>query len=510
MRTIQVTLHPRNRKVGVIKSFTGDKADKYVNRIRGQFKFLNPVKFHVKGKRRDSIPTYLHAISKDGNFRAGLLAEIYDFVKGDNKAFDFQVSEEFHRIYEPSFPLPEKYVLHDPTDFGFDEYRDVQEEAIRRIFKRGRGTIEVGTAGGKGLVMAGIIQTLHDYQPTYRFTVITPTHLVGKTVAEFRDNYGLTDITGWGDTLKPDFSKKILVAGPHALARAEDLSQIDRNVCLIDEVHIINNTSKIGKIVDANISTPNIIGLTGSLSDKDIDRWRCIGSVGKVVYKVTSEELKEKGYKARSRVVAVKFDNHLYSPAIPEPVLTAPEGVDVEDFTPDPTIYLQEREYLLKSDRRNRAIARLIAGACPKNTLVPIEFDAHQELLVPILEEETGRPVWVIDGSVPSPDRLKMYAKMEDVNDVILVVKVGCMKEGTSIKNLHYVAMPFIQKSFIRIIQLIGRAERLNDDKDEALIFDFHDDTRYSDKHFQERREIYERESIPILDKSMNFGSLKL
>jgi superfamily II DNA or RNA helicase len=370
----------------------------------------------------------------------------------------------------------------------------VQEEGIKRIFNRGRGIIQVGTAGGKGLVMASVIRTLHDYNPTFTFTVIVPTHLIRKTIDEFRDEYGITNISGWGDKLKPDFTKRVVVVGPNALsvADSETIEKIDRNVCMVDECHLVNESSKLGKIIDNYITTPNLVGLTGSLSDKQMDKWRCIGTIGKIVYHVTSEELREKGYKARSRVVAIKFVNHHYRPEFPEPEKD------------QPSLYLQERDFILKNDARNVMIAKFVKRMCGRNTLIPVDLNEYQEIIVPILENITERPVWVIDGDTPSEERMRIYKTMESVDDVILVAKVGCLREGISINNLHYIAMPWIQKSFIRIVQLLGRAERLKDGGEEALIFDFNDDTTYSTKHFERRCEIYEQEKVPIINQKLD------
>ena len=51
-------------------------------------------------------------------------------------------------------------------------------------------------------------------------------------------------------------------------------------------------------------------------------------------------------------------------------------------------------------------------------------------------------------------------------------------------------------KSFIRIIQSIGRGLRLNPNKDRLSIIDLADKLRYSQEHAVRRQEIYTQEKI--------------
>ena len=485
MNLIKISIHPENKKVGQLQFFRNDVEDsKALKKLRNSdvFKKYNSVRNHVKPKFRKSIPMFLYAITEKGFFRIGLLADIFKHCSEYFPSFDFDVEPSFEKEYEPSFPLPMNFKLYNFNNFV---YRDVQEEALMRIFTRGRGIIEVGTAGGKGLIMASVIKTIHEYNSSFSFTVVVPTHLIIKTIEEFKNEYGIESITGWGQGLKPDFSKKVLIVGPHALARQKNLENIDRNVCMIDECHIVKQGSGLIKIIDRYIETPNVIGFTGTISDETEDKWCCVGAIGKIIYKVPSQELKQKGFKTHSKVVGIKILKHRFKKT-------------------EKDSYPNENEYLINSKERNDLITNFTLKACKKNTLIPIEFDIQQQNLLDSFEGKTDRKILVIDGDVNPEDRQKYYEDLESDDDSIVIAKVGCMREGISINNLHFLVLPLIRKSFIRISQFIGRVERKHDDKEVAIIYDFFDDTFHSNRHFKKRMEIYKKEQIPYKTIGVN------
>ena len=87
-------------------------------------------------------------------------------------------------------------------------------------------------------------------------------------------------------------------------------------------------------------------------------------------------------------------------------------------------------------------------------------------------------------------------------SDVILIGSVGTVSTGTNIKNLHNIIFASPSKSRVRNLQAIGRVLRLNENKQEAVLYDIADDLRYKKyqnytlTHFQERIKIYNEEKF--------------
>jgi len=464
---------------GVITSSHFDAIREYHSCENPKIKYASPW-----AKRH--IPNRVYFIGTDGVFEVGLLESIFGFCKKINEEIDsdgsFVVDHLADSLNEPAFPLKAGFQLHQFDGF---EYRDVQEESILHAIKRGRGIIDVGTAGGKGLVFASIIRTLLTYNPHMTFALIVPTHLVSKTLTEMINEYGFdadTEITAWSGKIKPDFKKPIVVVGQHIASKREDefLEHVGgRGVCIIDECHILKYDGIITERV-RKVKTPNIIGLTGSIPKEPHNKMTMVGIIGKVVNKVTSRELKNRGFKADSRIVGVCIDGGKFING----------GVDALQA------YQFEREFLLTNKTRNSFIKNFILAACKENVLIPIDLDYHEEILIDTFKD-CGREIIVINGKTPDSERSLIYDSLEHKNGVILIVKTGIMREGISINNLSYLIGYFIGKSFVRVVQLLGRIERHGGNA-EPVFYDFFDTSPFSKKQFASRLEIYRGEDLRV------------
>jgi len=466
--------------------------------IRDYFSWENEARRHAKPYAKKFMPMREYAITEEGEFNIGLLNEIYDCVKNINPNIDssnFQVTPRAKYFYEPSFLLPKDFELFDFSKFGFN-YRDIQITALKDIFRRGRGIIEVGTAGGKGLIMASICRTLSTYNPSTTFAIILPTHLVDKTLREFVDEYGFKEgeeISAWDGDNKLNPSSSIVIVGQHILNRREEEFKqhiAKRSVVMVDECHIVKRSGILVKRMEV-LKTNNVIGLTGSLPEKVSDKLNVLGVIGKVVCKITSRDIKDKGLKADSKIVSIKFDGCTF------------DGRDSDGNRPsNPTdAFNLEKEYLLTSEPRTKFIADWVGKACKGNTLIPVDLDYHEKIVYESLKN-LGRKIYIVNGETPKEERTRIYKNMENETDSIIIAKVGVMREGISINNLSFMVGYFIQKSFVRIVQLIGRIER-HGGNEVPVFFDFWDTTPFSSKHYENRLKIYKKEKIELIKKDV-------
>ena len=490
-----------NVKIDINENGMGVIESTHLDVIRDYFSAENEKRKFIKGNK-SFIPKREYAISENGEFNIGLLADIFNYSKkliGYHPEDKFQVTSKAKYYYEPSFLLPENYEL---AEFEGFPYRDIQINALERAFSRGRGIIEVGTAGGKGLVMASICRTLLNYNPTTTFTILTPTHLVDKTLREFVDEYGFSEgseISAFSGNHKIQPKSKIIVVGQHILSSREEefeLHLANRSVFMTDECHILKNESKVNERMKA-VQTNNIIGLTGSLPKNTMDRLNVIGVVGKVICKIPSRTIKNKGLKADSKVVSICIDGcDLIKKTKNGYSINNELAIDAKDA------FLKEKEYLLRNKGRNEFFRNLIEKACGDgNVLIPVDLNYHEDILKETFKN-SGRKIYIINGKTDKDEVPKIYKQMEHEKNAILIVKVGVMREGISINNLSYMVGYFIQKSFIRIVQLIGRIERLGGNEI-PIFYDIYDSTPFSKKHYKHRIKIYKEEQIEVIEKNV-------
>jgi hypothetical protein len=185
--------------------------------LRENFSVPNPA--HRVNKK--FVASRIYAITPSGKFEIGFLEHITSWLDSNQKKY--QIEEELYKKYFNGFDFPKIKNL-------FIKYRDYQEKSIYAALKKGKGIIAIPTAGGKTLIMAGVIESLRENindSDALTLVLVPSIQLVEQTASDFH-SYGLKNITKWSGNNEPDFSKKIIVAGTQILLSDKtDLSILD-------------------------------------------------------------------------------------------------------------------------------------------------------------------------------------------------------------------------------------------------------------------------------------------
>lgn len=116
-----------------------------------------------------------------------------------------------------------------------------------------------------------------------------------------------------------------------------------------------------------------------------------------------------------------------------------------------------------------------------------------------------------IDGAIflHGPDKMKIrkeaYELFKHNNDVVLIVTAQIASTGLNIKRIFNLMFIDLGKSFIRIIQTIGRGLRKAPDKDFVNVTDICSDLKYSRKHCAERIKFYKDASYPYKKRIVDY-----
>ena len=86
-------------------------------------------------------------------------------------------------------------------------------------------------------------------------------------------------------------------------------------------------------------------------------------------------------------------------------------------------------------------------------------------------------------------------AKTND--DITVIATTGVASTGISINRIFKLFMFELGKSYIKIIQTIGRGLRIAKDKDFVNIYDICANTKYSKKHLTVRKKHYRTHGYP-------------
>lgn len=451
--------------------------------IRENFSIKNPA--HKKNFR--FAPQRLYCITPSGKFEIGMLKNIIGLLESEQKLY--KIDEELLKKFNPVISNDDKIKIYENLT-----YRDHQESSIKKGINFGRGVICIPTAGGKTLIMAGLIDSfrINKSSPNAKALVLVPSiQLVEQTAKDFQ-NYGMEKITKWSGDNIPDPNATTIVAGTQILlSEKTDLSLLDNiDIFLFDEVHGLRKGNEINKVIDL-IKTDNKFGFTGTLPPSLIDQWNIIGKIGPIIYQEKTLDLKEKNYVSDFKIIVLNIEHK-----------------ELPKFSYNPNrpteCYDNELEFLINSSRRNEIICKL-ASKLKNNTVIMADRIEHGLNITEKLKElcEDGRPIYFIRGSTEIEEREKVRSLMEERSDVIVVAISKIFSTGINIPNLHNIIFASAGKAKIKIMQSIGRALRLHPTKEMATIFDISDNTRYGKKHLKDREFLYTTEKYQYEKKNI-------
>lgn len=453
-----------------------------IDRIRHEFSTENKAKQFAKHKK--FIASRLYAITPAGAYEPGLTKEIARIVEAKQIVSACEYTSDAVKVFQPfsAAKLFDKLSL---------DMRDYQTQAVERAIESGRGVCLLATGAGKTLVMASLAASFYN-NPDFKCLVLVPDP--GLALQTFNDflEYNLPcPCSLWTGKHKVDLSANIIIANHDiVLSRFEENEWIqDVDILIADEVHSIKKSNQINKII-AKISTLHKFGFTGTLPTDLIDRWNVIGKFGDVLITKTSHELREEKHlvSVEARVVDLYYK-------------TKPKTKDIRNKNGEKATtarYHSELEFLYENDFRNNLIQQLCSSQ-DKNVLVLVNHLDHGRLLHKKLQQGlTSKNVFFIEGDVELDDREIVKQKMEQTDNMVVVAMSSIFSTGINIKNLHMIIFAAGGKSFIRVVQSIGRGLRKHISKDKLVLIDICDHLKYALDHSQHRIRIYNDEKIPF------------
>ena len=212
-------------------------------------------------------------------------------------------------------------------------------------------------------------------------------------------------------------------------------------------------------------------GLTGTFPKAEIDQLNIKVALGEVVNQVKAHELQEKGILSNCHVNIIQTG-------------------EWKEFGS----YAEELKYLVTNEARMKFVAdRVNVIATSGNTLVLVDRIESGR----ILTEAIANSVF-ISGAVKTKDRTEEYDEVKTSNNRVIVATYGVAAVGINVPRLFNIVLIEPGKSFVRVIQSIGRGLRLADDKDFVNIYDITASTKYSKKHLTERKRFYKDAQYPF------------
>ena len=355
--------------------------------------------------------------------------------------------------------------------------RDYQVKAINNFVGNLQSLQEIATGAGKTITTATLS---HLCEPYGRTVVIVPNKSLVEQTEEDYINCGLDVGVYFGDrkelgkthTICTWQSLNILDKkhknGEAVLSLAEFLEDV--NAIIVDEVHMAK-AEVLKNLLTRNLrNAPIRWGLTGTVPKEQFEFQGILASLGPVIGQVSAKELQDKGVLSQCHVNIVQLmDTQAHSN------------------------YQEELKYLVTNKDRIEYIAKMMNSIRESgNTLILVDRISAGETLAELIPNST-----FINGSVKVKDRKETYDTIREGTNEVIIATYGVAAVGLNIPRIFNLVLLEPGKSFVRVIQSIGRGVRKAKDKDFVQIWDVTSTCKYAKKHLTQRKKFYKDAQYP-------------
>ena len=364
--------------------------------------------------------------------------------------------------------------------------RDYQTEIINDFLANPQCIQEVATGAGKTVMTAALSHAVSSYG---RSIVIVPNKsLVTQTEKDYI-NLGLDTGVFFGD--RKEFGRQ------HTICTWQSLNVLLKNtkndtaditigeflegvVCVIvDEVHMAKADALKTLLTGVMAQVPIRWGLTGTVPKEDFEFQAIHVSLGPVVSRLAAAELQDRGVLAQCHVNIVQLVDHV-----------------------EYSNYQSELKYLLEESGRLDTMASVIREVNNTgNTLVLVDrIAAGQELV-----SRLGDRAVFVSGATKAKDRQDEYDEVAETDDKIIVATYGVAAVGINIPRIFNLVLVEPGKSFVRVIQSIGRGIRKAEDKDFVQIWDITSTCKFAKRHLTKRKAFYKEARYPFTHERLEW-----
>lgn len=418
-----------------------------------------------------------------GTTYINLLPEILPYL--DEQGYDIEVEDT--RQYRTQFEfetVDENTYQHKRWPKGHPRagepivLRDYQPEIINRFLANPQCVQEVATGAGKTIVTAALADAVSQYGRT--IIIVPNKSLVTQTEDDFvnleldtgvyfgdRKEYGRTHTICTWQSLN-----NLLKTTKNAEAEITIGEFLEGVVAVIvDETHQAKADALKTLLSGPFAQVPIRWGLTGTIPKEDYARQSINCMLGPVVGQLSASELQEAGHLAQCHVNVVQL-------------------VDHKEYAN----YQSELKYLIETSERLDYIARLISTIVDSgNTLILVDRISAGRALA----ERLPGSVFV-SGATKAGERKEHYDEVAEASDKIIIATYGVAAVGINIPRIFNLVLLEPGKSFVRVIQSIGRGIRRAEDKDFVQIWDITSTCKFAKRHLTKRKAFYKEANYPF------------
>lgn len=397
-----------------------------------------------------------------------------------------------------------KHIIDPETEKPW-EMRDYQIGFINALTSGGGGVGICGTGGGK-TSMCAALALLYEHAANYRSIIIVPDKNLSDQTRDEYAFFGL-DVGEYSGECK-DIKHKHVVSTWQALQNNPTIIK-DFDVIIVDEAHGLKGNVLTKLLNEHGRNIAYRFGVTGTLPKAETDAMSVRVAVGAVQYTITAADLIRAGHLAKLHIDIIQLEVDLkkaYQEYLDEfkPTTKEPKPLTYRKFKdsyfPD---FQAEKRFHQTENKRLEWIARHIEQKRDMgkgNVLCLVDGIRFGKKLAGLIEGAV-----FLHGKDKMKDRKEVYNLFKNNDNLVVIASVQIASTGLNIKRIFNMMFIDVGKSFIRVIQTIGRGLRKAPDKDFVDVTDLCSDLKYSRKHCTERIKFYKEAEYPYKKRIVDY-----
>ena len=453
---------------------------KWRQRLHNKFKYQVPYAYHLPSVKLGRWDGKIAFFGLGGTTYLNLVDQVLPILEEAGVYVDFedkriQHNFEFKAIdknYLSHIQWPENH----PEAGKNIELRDYQVDTINKFIENPQCIQEIATGAGKTIITAALCQLVEPYGRT--ITIVPNKSLVTQTEEDFLAcnldtgvYFGDRKEVGRYNTIATWQSLNVLekkAKDEHTAEFKEFIQGI--NTVIIDEVHMAK-ADVLKRLLTGPFAHCGIRwGLTGTVPKAEFEFMGIKVSIGDVIKKLPAKELQDKGVLANCHVNVLQTQDH-----------------------PMFKNYQEELKWLTTDSNRMTWIAQTIKDISSSgNTLILVDRISAGE----ILQKKLKGSVF-ISGSTKTLERKEHYDEVSTTQNKIIIATYGVASVGINIPRIFNLVLIEPGKSFVRVIQSIGRGIRKAEDKDNVQIWDITSSCKFAKRHLTQRKKFYKEANYP-------------
>ncbi len=466
-----------------------DEVNVKINRLEltTRRKLVNKFKYEIPGAR--FMPAVrlgrwdgcVSFFSMGGQTYVNMLDEILPIIESEGYHINLTddrppLELQFDEI-EANYLAETKWPIGHPAQGQPIVLRDYQVEVINKFLHAPQSIQEIATGAGKTIITATLSKLCEPYGRT---VIIVPNKsLVTQTEEDYK-NIGVDVGVYYGDRKQLNRTHTIctwqslnnlMKASKDGLATTTMTEFAENVACIIvDEVHMAK-ADVLKQLLTGPFAHCTIRwGLTGTVPKEDYNQKALSISIGQVAHRISASELQDAGILANCHVNIIQ----------------------TEDFVAYKT-YQEEQKYLTTTKTRMGFVANEIKDIAQSgNTLILVNYVKTGELLAQMITNSV-----FVSGKTKVQDRKEEYDEIKTASNKIIIATYGVAAVGINIPRIFNLVLIEPGKSFVRVIQSIGRGIRKAQDKDHVQIWDITSTAKFAKRHLSARKKFYKEANYP-------------